>query len=170
MCSGEQSDMATPKTSVNNLPSQFAVGPVFSVSNPPTRVQNPFQMNRISEYQPAVPLFLSSQNIFAPDQTAKINFIIANMVRLDSIEAHQTLMMARLDTINAKVNENKILIYKTNSNILEFESSQKCMSDKHNQVHTSSNTNNEHIHRIQGELKSLVQDNAYLQSDSSQFN
>ena len=53
-------------------------------------------MNRISEYQPAVPLFLSSQNIFAPDQTAKIDFIIANMVRLDSIEAHQTLMMARL--------------------------------------------------------------------------
>ena len=68
------------------------------------------------------------------------------------------------------MNEYKIIIYKTNSKILEFESSQKCMSDKHNQVHTSSNTNNEHIHRIQGELKSLVQDNAYLQSDSSQFN
>ena len=61
-------------------------------------------MNRISEY-PAAPVFMSSQNTFAPDQTAKIDFIVAKMAQLDSIEKQPTLMMARLDTINASHSE-----------------------------------------------------------------
>ena len=41
--SSEQSDMATQRTRVTNLPTPVAVAPVFSVSNPSTRVQSPFQ-------------------------------------------------------------------------------------------------------------------------------
>jgi len=125
-------------------------------------------MNRISEY-PAAPVFMSSQNTFAPDQTAKIDFIVAKMAQLNSIEKQRTLMMALLDTINAKVTENKTLFDKASSKILEIETSQTFMSDKYDQVLKSSNTNNEQVHKIQGELKSLVDDNAKLQSDNSQL-
>mgnify|MGYP000122602808 FL=1 len=112
-------------------------------------------MNRISEY-PAAPVFMSSPNTFAPDQSAKIDCIVAKMAQLDSIEKQQTLMRSRLDTINAKVTENKTLIDKANSKILEIETSQTFMSAKNDEVLKSSNTNNEHIHNIQGELKSLI--------------
>ena len=43
------------------------------------------------------------------------------------------------------------------------------MSDTYDQVLKSSNTNNEQVHKIQGELKSIVDDNAKLQSDNSQL-
>jgi len=47
-------------------------------------------------------MFMSSQNTVAPDRT---DFIVAKMAQLDSIEKQQTLMMARLDTINASHSE-----------------------------------------------------------------
>ena len=78
--------------------------------------------------------------------------------------------MTRLDTINAKVTEDKTLIDKATSKILEIETSQTFMSDKCDQVLKSSNTNNEQrVHKIQGELKSSVDDNAKFQSDNSQL-
>ena len=43
------------------------------------------------------------------------------------------------------------------------------MSDTYDQVLKSSNTNNEQVHKIQGELKSSVDDNTKLQSDNSQL-
>ena len=125
-------------------------------------------MNRISEYPTAL-MFMSSQNTFALDQKAKIDFIVAKMAQLNSIEKPQTLMMALLDIVNAKVTENKTLIDKATSKFLEIETSQTFMSDKYDQVLKSSNTNNEQVHKIQGELKSLVDDNAKLQSDNSQL-
>ena len=75
-------------------------------------------------------MFMSSQNTFALDQRAKIDCIVAKLAQLDSIENQQALMMTRLDTINAKVTENKTLIDKATSKILEIETSQTFMSDK----------------------------------------
>ena len=49
-------------------------------------------------------------------------------------------MMTRLDTINAKVTENKTLFDKASSKILEIETSQTFMSDKYDHVLKSSNT------------------------------
>lgn len=127
------SSTALPSISVSPSPSPPASGVLYV-----------FQLSRISEYSPPVythinpamnhlpSLFMHMQSSFYQDQAAKTDFIFSKITKLYIIEDQQSKIMSRLNTIDAKISENKKqkLIDATNVRIQDIENSQSFICDQ----------------------------------------
>lgn len=161
----------------NTLPSNFPVSSLLNIPYPLPRFPeysnvSPISSTYSSSSVPQVTSINSQpqpqpqpqppQNDFSLQLSSQLNFIMSKVSKLDGIEAQQSTILTRLNSIEAAVSENKRMIESTNSKMVEIEKSQTFLSDRYDKLSKSLDVNNTDISKVQNEVKSLTQKNIEL--------
>lgn len=159
----------------NTLPSNFPVSSLLNIPYPFPRFPeysnvSPIPSTYSSSSVPQVTSINSQpqpqpqphQNDFSLQLSSQLNFIMSKVSKLDSIEAQQSTILTRLNSIEAAVSESKRMIEATNSKMVEIEKSQNFISDRYDKLSKSMDVNNTDVSKVQAEVKNLTLKNIEL--------
>ena len=154
----------------------------INVSNPP--VSTPFpSFGFPSATGPSIGTYYTGSSMQSQPQpqtqivdSSKIDFIIAKLAKLDSIEAQQTSIISRLANIETAVSDNAKKIESMNSKMIQIEKSQEFVSGNYDTVKKSIDVNKKSIEthirdisKLQLEVNSLQKENNELKESKAQL-
>jgi chromosome segregation ATPase len=99
----------------------------------------------------------------------KIDTVLLKLSKLETIESQQALILSRLTTIETDIATNRSQISESKSQIQDIANGQTYLSDKYDDVLKKSDTHEENLKKIQGELKVLSDCNKNLQKQNKQL-
>ena len=147
-----------PVSSLLNIPYPLPRFPEYSNVSPIPSTYSSSSVPQVTSIN-SQPQPQPHQNDFSLQLSSQLNFIMSKVSKLDSIEAQQSTILTRLNSIEAAVSENKRMIEATNSKMVEIEKSQNFISDRYDKLSKSMDVNNTDISKVQAEVKSLTQKN-----------